>query len=734
MTLADPTRLHELREHLKIGAFTVDFGALTVLGPDREVRLTPKAASVLVVLARRQGQTVARDELLDLVWRNSFTTPDVVGHAITALRRALGDNPESPSFIETIPRVGYRLIAPATFEAAESQAATPPETARRPMAAGSADAGSRAALGPSAIWGLALALVAATLFVLALLASPSREPAGGSVEAIGEPRLLTYFPGSERWPALSASGGRLVYAHSPESPWGRQLYIQSTAVLEPRRLTDDPDADHLQARWRNDDSELLYLRRGFDGGCELRILVVESGSQRTVTGCPAGSGIGFDWSPADPDLIALSYIARDGSGGSGIQLLRLNGDWQSALLDYPHDGATLDLEPRFSPDGSRVAFRRGPNPNSTLHVVAVAGGEPQRLGSLTGNIRGHDWTPDGQALVASVAVDGVQRLVLVDVASGAHRELPVANAAQPSLARHRDVVVYEAERQRIALSLVDAPGVTDGQWPEPSPWNDSTGNDLGLALSPDGTEAVIVSDRTGGFELWHRAVDSERTLRLTDHGFQLLEKPVWSPAGDRIAYIARQDGRFEVWEHNRSTGGSTLLLSEREVVREVLYHANGRDLWLVAGSADSWRLLLCRRHEGNGCSSEDTGVPAIRIERDDDGRLWTTRPDAILEARILDEATLEQVDTVALPENEGWSLQGDQVFYLRVLAEDRMGLGAFDWREGGLQPLRTLGSIRPPPYSRPQRTSGGDGLILPMLVEDNTDIGLVELSVPEPSR
>lgn len=77
----------------------------------QEVRVTPRSMDVLVYLAERAGQVVAGQELLDAFWTNSFATDQAIHKAVAELRRAFGDNARSPTYIKTVPRRGYCLIA-----------------------------------------------------------------------------------------------------------------------------------------------------------------------------------------------------------------------------------------------------------------------------------------------------------------------------------------------------------------------------------------------------------------------------------------------------------------------------------------------------------------------------------------------------------------------------------------------------------------------------------------------
>jgi DNA-binding winged helix-turn-helix (wHTH) protein len=96
---------------LRIGEHLVDLGALRVLTRPDHPRLTSKAVAVLVELVRHAGSTVTRDALLDRVWKGRCPTPDVLTQAIKELRRAFADDQRTPHYIETIPKVGYRLLA-----------------------------------------------------------------------------------------------------------------------------------------------------------------------------------------------------------------------------------------------------------------------------------------------------------------------------------------------------------------------------------------------------------------------------------------------------------------------------------------------------------------------------------------------------------------------------------------------------------------------------------------------
>lgn len=96
----------------QIGGWRVD-PATGEIARDGEVRrLEPRVMAVLVRLAGDPGRVVSKEELLEAVWPDTYVTDDAVWRCITELRQALGDRTREPRFIETLPRRGYRLVAP----------------------------------------------------------------------------------------------------------------------------------------------------------------------------------------------------------------------------------------------------------------------------------------------------------------------------------------------------------------------------------------------------------------------------------------------------------------------------------------------------------------------------------------------------------------------------------------------------------------------------------------------
>lgn len=97
---------------LRIGDWQVDAGSGRISRNDETIRLDVRAMRLLLCLASRPGQVVSIDDLISNVWGEVAVSPDSVYQALTSLRRQLGDDSRQPAYIETVPRLGYRMIAP----------------------------------------------------------------------------------------------------------------------------------------------------------------------------------------------------------------------------------------------------------------------------------------------------------------------------------------------------------------------------------------------------------------------------------------------------------------------------------------------------------------------------------------------------------------------------------------------------------------------------------------------
>ncbi len=141
------------------------------------VHIEPRSMEVLLALAERGNEVYPKRELIERVWRETYVSDEVLTHAIWDLRRAFGDQANDPKFIQTIPKRGYRLIAPVSAAASEPSEPVP-----------SGHAGETPS-GPSSPWRRRVAWVAAGT-VLLLFAAWAWQNRGASQPSSGPPRIV----------------------------------------------------------------------------------------------------------------------------------------------------------------------------------------------------------------------------------------------------------------------------------------------------------------------------------------------------------------------------------------------------------------------------------------------------------------------------------------------------------------------------------------------------------------
>lgn len=170
------------------GPFQLDVGEQQFLRDMQPVPLTAKAFELLAVLLEESGHLLEKQELLQRVWKDAFVEEAVLSVNIAAIRRALGD--EGRHYIETVPKRGYRFIAPVQrIEPAEEnpeEAAAPAEVAAAPAQTAAAPAKLAAAHGGKRLRWIVLASLIALGLLLVLVARRPVAPAalGNSVAVL----------------------------------------------------------------------------------------------------------------------------------------------------------------------------------------------------------------------------------------------------------------------------------------------------------------------------------------------------------------------------------------------------------------------------------------------------------------------------------------------------------------------------------------------------------------------
>src|SRR5262249_9601117 len=96
----------------EFGEFFLDQDERILTKNGIEIPLTPKAIELLLELVKHPGHIVSKDHLMDSVWAGSMVEEANLPFTMGLVRKALGDDVKNPKFIETLPKKGYRFVAP----------------------------------------------------------------------------------------------------------------------------------------------------------------------------------------------------------------------------------------------------------------------------------------------------------------------------------------------------------------------------------------------------------------------------------------------------------------------------------------------------------------------------------------------------------------------------------------------------------------------------------------------
>ena len=167
----------------EFGRFRVNVAERVLLRDGEVVPLTPKVFDILLTLVENRGQVVSKEELMKRVWPDTYVEEGNLTQNISLLRKALGESPGGLQFIETVPRRGYRFVAPISERETEPAAFAPVVSAEIPAAAVTSTTNRRTP---------AVALAAALVIVGIISVMYFTSKAGGNTEVIQSIAVLPF--------------------------------------------------------------------------------------------------------------------------------------------------------------------------------------------------------------------------------------------------------------------------------------------------------------------------------------------------------------------------------------------------------------------------------------------------------------------------------------------------------------------------------------------------------------
>lgn len=684
-------------DRLRIGSCTVDISLREVRDPaaKRPRRITPKSLGVLLALVENAGRVVSRDNLMSAVWPDTTPTDDVVTQAVTQLRKAFGQERDGPLYIETIAKGGYRLLAEVEWlevapedgpgedpaPAAEVHPAdaapevTPGQPARHPTGHSQAPRGRRRWLAGVVLLGLPLLLV--LLWWVGFGAPGGPGPDGASAPSDGaidlRSRFITSSPGFELAPTLSPDASLVVYSAIPAGQRNVALMVQTTTPTTSRQLTRPTgQADDFSPAWSPDGREIAFLRVVPDTSCEVLVMPATGGSERLVGECDVHHLPSFDWSPDGRSLLFGSHgVFHD---RPGLHLLDIATGRRRAI-EYNASDQNHDFAPRYSPDGRWIVFVRN-TPVGDFWRIPAGGGEAERITRFSAQIRGWDWSPEGDGLVYSLHRDNTSRLYRWDLASGEATDLGIADAEDPATVAGRPALAYVHRSTRFGIYRYGLDGRTGGER-----LFASSGRERLAALAPDARHLAFTSDRSGQYRLWWADLDDPGSLTLLN-GVEPESRylPAWSSDSRRLLVVGREAdsdaGRSSVFEVEAATGRIAALDLPVVDPLQALYaspaEGSGDDLLVVAADAAGRQHLVRFTRSSDGWSEVASLPDVSRTQVDpESSRVFFTRPgeSGLWEAGpSLGAASVRRIreDWPGVAQYRSWGLDGEGGFLSTV--------------------------------------------------------------------
>jgi DNA-binding winged helix-turn-helix (wHTH) protein/Tol biopolymer transport system component len=305
------------------------------------IRLQEQPFQILLMLLDRPGEVVTREEIQLRLWPDGTFVEfeHSIGTAVKKLRQALGDNADTPRYIETLPRRGFRFIASVESTAAES---APPrsETMSAPDSAivGLFDRRKKAAIGSVA---MVAALVAGTLFLL-------RRPFKPSAELTQKQLTFNSSENTVQSVAMSPDGKYLAYSE----PAGVHVKLLSTSEerLIPKPAEVPAGAYWSVASWFPDGTQLLTVAAEPGGHKSMWTVSVLGQSPRRLR----DSAVAWDVSP-DGTRVAFSPLGASNYVRE-IWVMGSQGDNPQKVIAFGEKEAIGSVH--WSPDGQRLAYIR----------------------------------------------------------------------------------------------------------------------------------------------------------------------------------------------------------------------------------------------------------------------------------------------------------------------------------------------------------------------------------------
>jgi Tol biopolymer transport system component/DNA-binding winged helix-turn-helix (wHTH) protein len=678
----------------EFGPFCLNVAERLLLRAGENVPLMPKSFDLLLALVERHGRLLDKDELLKLVWPDTFVEEANLASNISLLRKALGEGENGRRYIETVPKHGYRFVVDVTEVKDDEQAVPEPPPTHTPAEPEAIAADKQASITTQApaqaswinhrrrgvlLVSLALAVVitVASFYVLISPVQPkvvrstavtkdglmkTGEYSGGkwNTSVVTDGARLYFAELGDRWSLKQVAatggeaielpetfGGRLVMDLSPnrtellvsgrgESAFEAELWVMPVLGGSPRRLGE---IEGHAATWSPDGQQIIYakgpdLYQAKSDGTQTRKIATVAGRPEWLRWSPDGTRVRFTVRDDKTNMPSLWEMTPDGAN-----LHPLLPDWNNPAAECCGN---------WTADGRYYVFQSSRNWTTSLWAIRERGSffqpaslEPVQLTFGPMNFYAPVPSPDGKKLFA------------------------VGEELRGELVR------YDAQTQQWGRYLQ---GVSANY----------------LDFSRDGNWVTYTTYPEG--ELWRSRVDGSARRQLS---FAPMRSglPRWSPDGKQIAFSAQMPGSpLRIYLVSADGGSAQSLTKDVRLENDPGWSPDGKTLIFGAGTALSGYaiyLLDLSTHQISKLPGSD-GMFSPRWSPD--GRYIVGLTVGIYKMMLYDSISQTWTELATGAGAPRWSLDGNYVYYLAT--KDGQSMFRVSINDRKIEPLVSMKNLR----------------------------------------
>ena len=567
------------------------------------IKMREQSFRILVFLLEHAGEIVTREDLRHVLWpADTFVDFDhSLNTAVMKLREALGDTADKPLYIETVPKHGYRFIAPissaeglassgeSSVLPAMNEASGTPQMAPAPVETPVRNRRYRFA---SAFVGLVILVAAGFLIFVRSRHLTVTGHEGSGVPSNFRVVPITTAPGGAYNPVFSPNGAWIAFVSNVPERTHFDLYVQLVGSDKPMRLTENKGGFLGIPAWSPDGTEIAFRRCDGKNDGVYSVPALGGDERKLTSAACRGMAPGpLAWISEGKEMLMVDRCSEDQP--FGVVLFSLMTGGKRCLTNFgAMKNSSCNLYFSLSPDGKTIAFTvpTGPGPCfGDIYTVPLTSGAPRQVttdGSLMDIFM---WTPDSKSIVFWSNRTTLSSLWRVS-ANGGQIERETLYPALGSFSPDGRHLIF-AERsggERTAIWRADLANA-GGQVLNNRKLVSTQFGDLDAQPSPDGSRIVWMSYRTGFEEIWVSSATGGNPLQLT-HLNTYSGTPRWSPDGQWIAFdsYARDGSQILVVDAEGRNLHSITKGPYKNVVPS--WSRDGKSIYFASNRTGDWQV------------------------------------------------------------------------------------------------------------------------------------------------